>query len=190
MTEEQGMLSHSAGLLRKIGTQKTTLDYRHRQSVFEHGDAADALFYIDRGNVKLTVVSQTGKKAIIAILRRGEFFGESCLVKNTLRTSTATAIHPSTISRVKESTFTRLIRNDKAFSTQFVSYLVTRVGLIEADYADQVLNPSEKRLARILWSLAKGGPDGKAVLGLKVSQSTLAEMIGTTRSRVSYFMNR
>jgi len=90
MTEEQGMLSHSAGLLRKIGAQKTTLDYRHRQSVFEHGDAADALFYIDRGNVKLTVVSQTGKKAIIAILRRGEFFGESCLVKNTLRTSTAT----------------------------------------------------------------------------------------------------
>ena len=184
------MLSHSVGLLRKIGEQKTTRDYRHRQSVFEHGDAADALFYIDHGNVKLSVVSQTGKKAIISILRRGEFFGESCLVKNTLRTSTATAIHPSTISRVKDSTFARLIRRDKAFSSLFVSYLVSRVGVIEADYADQVLNPSEKRLARILWSLASDGPDGKAALGLKVSQSTLAEMIGTTRSRVSYFMNR
>ncbi len=190
MSSTQGLILHSAGLLRRIGGQKISQDYRNKESVFEQGDAADAMFYIEDGNVKLTVVSQAGKKAIIAILRRGDFFGEGCLVKDTFRTSSAAALHPATISRVKRATFSRLIRQDAAFSNLFVSYLVSRVGRIEEDYADQVLNPSEKRLARILWSLTTDRSGAAREHALKVSQGTLAEMIGTTRSRVSFFMNR
>ncbi len=178
----------STGMLRVIGTQKTTQDYRNKQSIFAQGDAADAMLYIERGDVKLTVASNAGKKAIIAILRRGDFFGEGCLVKDALRTSSATALHATTIARVKNTTFAKFIRKDAAFSNLFVSYLVSRVGRIEEDYADQVLNRSEMRLARILWSLTHERPASDR--SIKISQSTLAEMIGTTRSRVSFFMNR
>jgi len=180
----------SAGIVKKIGNRKTTEDYRNKQNIFEQGDIADAMFYIEHGNVKLTVVSQSGKKAVIAILRRGDFFGEGCLVKGTRRISNAAALHPSTISRVKRTTFAQLIREDVSFSNLFVSYLVSRVSRIEEDYADQVLNPSEKRLARMLWSLTMDRAGVSRDHPLKISQNTLAEMIGTTRSRVSFFMNR
>jgi CRP/FNR family transcriptional regulator, cyclic AMP receptor protein len=190
MLSKRAQMLDSAGLVKKIGDRKTVEDYRNKQSIFEQGDAADAMFYIEHGNVKLTVVSQSGKKAVIAILRRGEFFGEGCLVTGTRRISNAAALHPSTISRVKRSTFASLIREDAAFSNLFVSYLVSRVNRIEEDYADQVLNPSEKRLARMLWSLTMDRAGVSRDHPLKVSQSTLAEMIGTTRSRVSFFMNR
>lgn len=190
MLSTRAQLSDSAGMVKRIGSNKTIEDYRNRQSIFAQGDAADAVFYIDYGNVKLTVVSQTGKKAVIAILGRGDFFGEGCLVKGTLRVSSAASLHPSTVSRVKRTTFARLIRQDAAFSNHFVSYLVSRVGRIEEDYADQVLNLSEKRLGRILWSLTTDRDGAQRKDRLKVSQATLAEMIGTTRSRVSYFMNR
>ncbi len=190
MPSTRAQISRSAGLAKTIGDQKTITDYRNKQIIFAQGDAADAMFYIEHGNVKLTVVSESGKKAVIAILRRGDFFGEGCLVKGTLRISNAAALHPSTISRVKRSTFARLVREDAAFSNLFVSYLVSRVGRIEEDYADQVLNPSEKRLARMLWSLTMDRAGAIRDHPLKISQSTLAEMIGTTRSRVSFFMNR
>jgi CRP-like cAMP-binding protein len=176
--------------MKRIGNQKTVQEYRNKESVFAQGDIADAMFYIEHGNVKLTVISQSGKKAVIAILRRGDFFGEGCLVKDTRRISSAAALHPSGIARVRRATFARLIREDAAFSNLFVSYLVSRVGRIEEDYADQVLNPSEKRLARMLWSLTMDRSGATRDHPLKVSQSTLAEMIGTTRSRVSFFMNR
>ena len=190
MLSTRAQMSDSARLVKRIGDDKTIGQYRNRQSIFTQGETADAMFYIEHGNVKLTVTSQAGKKAVIAILGRGDFFGEGCLVKDTLRTSSAASLHPSAVSRVTRSTFARLIRQDAAFSNLFVSYLVSRVGRIEEDYADQVLNPSEKRLARILWSLTTGRAGATHKDPPKVSQSTLAEMIGTTRSRVSFFMNR
>ena len=190
MPSKLALLSSSAGLVKRIGSQKTVQDYRNKESIFAQGDAADAVFYIEHGNVKLTVVSLSGKKAVVAILRPGDFFGEGCLAKDTVRMSSAAALHPSTISRMKRATFARLIRQDSAFSNLFVAYLVSRVRRIEEDYADQVLNPSEKRLARMLWSLTMDRAGATRSHPLKVSQSTLAEMIGTTRSRVSFFMNR
>ena len=190
MSSKQTVMSNSAGLVKRIGSQKTVQDYRNKESIFAQGDAADAVFYIEHGNVKLTVVSQSGKKAAIAILRRGDFFGEGCLAKDAVRMSSAAALHPSTISRVKRGTFARLVRQDAAFSNLLVAYLVSRVRRIEEDYVDQVLNSSEKRLARMLWTLTMDRAGAPRDLPLKVSQSTLAEMIGTTRSRVSFFMNR
>lgn len=189
MGSVRNQLSDSAILLRRIGIRKSTFDYRNKESIFAQGDAADSLFCIEHGNVKLTVKSRSGKKVVLGILRSGDFFGEGCLLQGNLRTSTATSLHVSAIASVKRATFARLIREDSAFSNHFVAYMVSRVGRIEEDYADQVLNPSEKRLARILWSLT-GGAGRNLDAPLKVSQGTLAEMIGTTRSRVSYFMNR
>jgi CRP/FNR family cyclic AMP-dependent transcriptional regulator len=190
MSSKQTLISNSAGLVKRIGSQKTVQDYRNKESIFAQGDVADAVFYIEHGNVKLTVVSQSGKKAAIAILRRGDFFGEGCLTKDTVRMSSAAALHPSTISRVKRGTFARLVRQDAAFSNLLVAYLVSRVRGMEEDYVDQVLSSSEKRLARTLWSLTMDRAGAIRDHPLKVSQSTLAEMVGTTRSRVSFFMNR
>ncbi|HWR14788.1 MAG TPA: Crp/Fnr family transcriptional regulator [Terriglobales bacterium] len=178
-------------LFKRVKTQATTQDYRNRQSIFSQGDKADAMYYVRSGNVKLTVESKHGKKAVIAILRHGDFFGESCLAKDSLRVSTATAIHTSTISRVKRAAMVRTIHQEPAFAKLFISYLLSRIGRIEEEFVDQIFNSSEKRLARILLMLAGFGlqSNPEPVL-LKVSQETLAEMVGTTRSRVSYFMNR
>jgi CRP/FNR family cyclic AMP-dependent transcriptional regulator len=188
----QGTPSFNSGeLLRSVGNQKTTQEYRNKQSIFSQGDAADAMFYVEKGHVKLTVISKLGKKAVIAILRHGDLFGEGCLARQSLRTSNATAIQLSTIVRVKRATVARIIHQEPAFAKLFISHLLSRMVRIEEDFTDQVFNPSERRLARILLSLTSLGPGSKPdPFGLKVSQSTLAEMIGTTRSRVSYFMNR
>ena len=173
---------------RVADTPTATLDYRNREAIFAQGDKADAMFYIQNGNVKLTVASKSGKKAVIAVLRRGDFFGEGCLARQALRISTATAIQPSTIARVKRTTIVRLIHQDSAFAKLFISYLL---GRIEEEFVDQIFSSSEKRLARILLLLASFGLQAKPEPAtLKVSQETLAEMVGTTRSRVSYFMNR
>jgi CRP-like cAMP-binding protein len=148
------------------------------------------MFYIESGNVKQTVMSKGGKKAVISLLGQGDLFGEGCLAKD-VRLSTATAIHQSTISQVSKSTLSRLIREDPAFAKVFISHLQSRIGRIEEDFVDQLLNSSEKRLARTLLLLAsfdKSSKTGTATV--MVSQGTLAEMIGTTRSRVSFFMNR
>jgi CRP/FNR family transcriptional regulator, cyclic AMP receptor protein len=149
------------------------------------------MFYIQNGNVKLTVASKSGKRAVIAILRTGEFFGEGCLARQSLRMSTATAIDSSTVARVKRATIVRIIHEDPAFAKVFISFLLYRIGRFQEEFVDQIFSSSEKRLARILLLLAGSGLQSKtAPAHVKVSQETLAEMVGTTRSRVSYFMNR
>lgn len=166
-------------------------DYAHNQPVFEQGDKANAMFYIQTGNVKLTVESQNGKKAVLAILRKGDFFGESCLGKPSLRMFSATAIQSSTIGRVSQTTIARIVRQEPAFANVLIAYLVTRIGRVEEDLVDQIFSPSEKRLARLLLFLADFGAHSvPEPVHIRVTQETLAEMIGTTRSRVSYFMNR
>ncbi len=175
----------------RIGTRKTGRKYGTNDAIFAQGDAADSMFYIESGNVKLTVRSKRGKKAVLAILRKGDFFGEGCLATPAVRMTTATAIHPATISRVNKLTLVSLIHEDPAFAKLFISHLLSRIGRIEEDFVDQLFNSSEKRLARTLWLLASFGKSSRTEPAvLKVSQGTLAEMIGTTRSRVSFFMNR
>jgi CRP/FNR family transcriptional regulator, cyclic AMP receptor protein len=181
----------SLDLFNRVDTQTTTRDYRKSQAIFAQGDKADAMFYIRRGTVKLTVVSKSGKKAVIAILRHGDFFGEGCLARQSLWTSTATAIQTSTIARVKRAAIVRILRQEPTFAKRFISYLLFRMERIEEEFVDQIFSSSEKRLARILLLLAGFGLQAKPKLArVKVSQETLAEMVGTTRSKVSYFMNR
>jgi len=177
--------------LTRIENEKTTREYRNKQVVFSQGDAADAVFFIQSGRVKLTVVSTRGKEAVIGVLERGSFFGEGCLAGQPLRMSTASAIQPSSIVRVGRGTMVRLLHREAEFAEVFTAYLLSRNVRIEEDLVDQLFNSSEKRLARILLLLAQFGkePRPESVIP-KVSQETLAAMIGTTRSRVSYFMNR
>jgi CRP/FNR family transcriptional regulator, cyclic AMP receptor protein len=182
---------NSRDLLKKIGKQKTSRDYRSKETIFSQGDASDAMFYIQDGNVKLTVTSRGGKRAVLAILRQGDFFGERCLVSRSLRTFTATAIQQSTVARVKRSTMVRIIQQEPGFAQLVISYLLSRILRVEEDFVDQIFHPSEKRLARILLLLARFGRNSESKSEvLKVSQQTLAEMVGTTRSRISFFMNR
>ena len=191
MAAKPRQLFNSGEFIRKIGAQKTTQDYGNKQAIFSQGDAADALFYIQNGNVKLTVISRRGKKAVVGILRAGDFFGEGCLAPSSLRTSTATSIQRSTISRVKNAALTRIIHREPAVSRLFIDYLLSRVVRIEEDFVDQLFNFSERRLARVLLLLAHFGQQSKPESAtVKVNQGTLAEMVGTTRSRVSHFMNR
>jgi CRP/FNR family transcriptional regulator, cyclic AMP receptor protein len=177
--------------LTRIEDGKTTREYRNDQIVFSQGDEADAVFYIQNGKVKLTVVSTRGKEAVIGVLERGSFFGEGCLAAQPLRMSTASAIQPSTIIRVGRSTMVRVLHQEPEFAELFTAYLLSRNVRIEEDLVDQLFNSSEKRLARILLLLAHFGkePRPESVIP-KVSQETLAAMVGTTRSRVSFFMNR
>lgn len=181
----------SPALFKRIAQQTTTRDYKHNEVVFEQAAKADAMFYLQSGNVKLMVESKTGKKAVLAILRRGDLFGEGCLGRKSLRTFSATAIQPCTLARMKRSTIVRIIQQEPAFAKLFIAYLVARIGRIEEDVVDQIFSSSEKRLARLLLLLANFGsrsePDPVLI---KISQETLAEMVGTTRSRVSHFMNR
>ena len=179
-------------LFRSVDTQAATQDYQNRQVIFAQGDKADAMFYIRDGSVKLTVMSKDGKKAVIAILGQGDFFGEGCLVRRSLRMSTATAIQSSTVARVKKAPLARVIRQEPAFANVFIAYLLSRIGRVEEKLVDQISSSSERRLAKILLLLAGVGLQSKPAepVLLKVSQETLAEMVGTTRSRVSYFMNR
>ena len=182
---------NSRNFLRRVGTQKTTREYQDRQAIYSQGDAADAMFHIQNGHVKLVVASPRGKQAVIAILGPGDVFGEGCLVNQSLRKSTATAIQASTISRVKKGILVRLIHQDPAFAKLFISYLVSRMVRVEEDFVDRLFNFSEKRLARILLlltSLGKENGDGTPLL--KINQAHLAQMVGTTRSRVSHFMNK
>ncbi len=176
---------------RVADTQMITRDYQNKETIFTQGDKADAMFYIQNGSVKLTIVSRRGKKAVIAVLRPGDCFGEGCLATQTRRSSTATAIRPSTIARMKRATIVSSIHEDPAFAKLFVYYLLGRINRIEVEFVDQIFSSSEKRLARILLMLAGFGLDSKPDPAiLNVSQETLAEMVGTTRSRISHFMNR
>jgi CRP/FNR family transcriptional regulator, cyclic AMP receptor protein len=178
-------------LLARIATGKSSEDYEANQCVFAQGDAADAVFYVQSGRVKLTVVSARGKEAVVGILGRGSFFGEGCLAGQAVRMSTASALQSSTIVRVSRKMMVALFHREPEFAELFIAYLVSRNVRIEADLVDQLFNSSEKRLARLLLLLAPLGKASKtgAVIP-KVTQETLASMVGTTRARVSHFMNR
>ena len=170
---------------RKIST------FTKKQAVFVQGDSSDAVFYIQKGKVRLTVVSKTGKEATIGILNEGDFFGEGCLTGQLLRLCSATAMTDCSVMRIEKKSMMEVLHRESAFSEMFVAYLLGRNIRYEEDLVDQLFNSSEKRLARILLLLAQFGKDGKPEVAIpKISQETLAEMIGTTRSRVSFFMNR
>lgn len=177
--------------LSKIGKGKTLVRYRTKQLIFAQGDAAAAVYYIQKGQVKLSVVSKQGKEAVIAIIGAGDFFGEGCLAGQPLRMATATAIVDCSIVKIEKQTIISVLHDEPAFSTMFITHLLSRNIRIEEDLIDQLFNSSEKRLARILLLLANFGKEGKPEKVIpKISQEVLAEMIGTTRSRVSYFMNK
>jgi len=185
------LASDPTAFLTGIEDGKTTREYRSKQVVFAQGDAADAVYYIQSGKVQLTVVSTRGKEAVIGVLERGSFFGEGCLAAQPFRMSTASATQPSTILRVGRSTMVGLLHREPEFAELFTAYLLSRNVRIEEDLVDQLFNSSEKRLARALLLLAHFGEESRPESVIpKVSQETLAAMVGTTRSRVSYFMNR
>ena len=177
--------------LAKINGGKTFHSYRRRQAIFAQGDAADAVFYIEEGKVKLTVISHTGKEAVVAILNHGSFFGEGCLAGQPLRMSSASCLGKASVIRIEKKTMIRLLHEDAEFSEKFTAYLLARNIRAEEDLVDQLFNSAEKRLARSLLLLAHFGKEGKTeVIVPKISHSTLAEIVGTTRPRVSFFMNK
>jgi CRP/FNR family cyclic AMP-dependent transcriptional regulator len=177
--------------LAEVGEGRTMSQYRKDQIVFSQGDPADAVFYIQKGKVKVTVVSDQGKEAVVAILGAGEFCGEGCLAGQARRIATVRAMAECTIMRLQKTGIVRVLHDEPAFSEMFMSHLLARTIRVEEDLVDQLFNSSEKRLARLLLLLANFGKEGRPEpLIAKISQETLAEMIGTTRSRVSFFMNK
>jgi CRP-like cAMP-binding protein len=178
-------------LLTRIVTGKSAREYPADDSIFSQGDPADAVFYIQTGKVKLTVVSTSGKEAVIAYLPEKSFFGEGSIAGQQLRISTASALQPSTIVRIEKAVMLGLLQREPGFSEQFLAHMLSRNIRMEADLVDHLFNSGEKRLARLLLMMANFGQDSKPTPVIeKISQETLAEMIGTTRSRVSFFLNR
>ncbi len=170
---------------------RTISKHRKREIIFSQGDAADAVFYIKKGKVKVTVISKQGKEAVIAILGLDEFVGEGCLIGQPKRLATASAMSDCVTMRVDKTEIQRVLRDEPIFSQMFVTHILARVSRVEEDLVDQLFNSTEKRLARLLLLLANFGKEGRPEpLMAKISQETLAEMIGTTRSRVSHFMNK
>jgi CRP-like cAMP-binding protein len=177
--------------LATVNGGRTISTYRKDETVFAQGDAADSVFYIQKGKVKVTVLSEQGKEAVVAMLGPDEFCGEGCLAGQPRRMATATAMTDCEIMRLEKRAIIRALQDEPAFSEFFVEHLLARTIRIEADLVDQLFNSSEKRLARALLLLANFGKEGRPEpIIAKVSQETLAEMIGTTRSRVSFFMNK
>jgi CRP/FNR family cyclic AMP-dependent transcriptional regulator len=177
--------------LATIGEGRKNLAVSKKQGIFAQGDAADAVFYIQKGRVKLTVVSKIGREATIGILGEGNFFGEGALAGQALRMGSASAMTDCEIQRIEKKAMVAALHREHAFSDMFVAYLLARNIRYEEDLVDQLFNSSEKRLARVLLLLAHFGKEGVPELVVpKISQETLAEMVGTTRSRVSFFMNR
>jgi CRP-like cAMP-binding protein len=178
-------------LLARVDGGKTVASYRRKEVVFAQGDPADLVYYLQKGRVKLTVVSKQGKEAVVGLVNPDMFFGEGCLAGQQLRMSTATATEEATILGIRKKDMMRLLRTDAKFSELFMTYLLSRNIRFEEDLVDQLFNSSEKRLARILLLLAHFGKEGKQEPVVpKISQEILAGMIGTTRSRVSHFMNK
>jgi CRP/FNR family cyclic AMP-dependent transcriptional regulator len=177
--------------LAKVGTGKAILEFHQNQNVFEQGDVADTIFYIQKGKVKVTVLSELGREAVVGILEPGQFFGESCMNGHKLRMSTTTAMEDCVITSITRTAMLAALHDEPAFSELFMKYLLTRNSRIEEDLIDQLFNSSEKRLARMLLLLANFGKQGSPQpISPNISQETLAEMIGTTRSRVSFFLNK
>jgi len=182
---------HPKTFLATIGDGRKTLEFAKKQTVFAQGDPADAVFYLQTGKVRLTVVSKNGKEATIGILSDGSFFGEGSLAGQSLRMGTATAMTDCAVLRIEKKAMVDTLHREHTLSDLFVAYLLTRNIRYEEDLIDQLFNSSEKRLARVLLMLAHFGKEAipESVIP-KLSQETLAEMVGTTRSRVSFFMNR
>jgi CRP/FNR family transcriptional regulator, cyclic AMP receptor protein len=177
--------------LAKVGEGRSIVRHRKGEMVFSQGDPADAVFYIQKGKAKVSVVSEHGKEAVVAILGANDFFGEACLAGQARRVAAVSAMTDAVIVRLEKEAIVRVIHEEPIFSEMFIAHLLARTIRVEADLVDQLFNSSEKRLARLLLLLANFGKEGKPEPVIaKISQETLAEMIGTTRSRVSFFMNK
>jgi len=182
---------NAQAFLDSAGVAKTVADYRRGETIFTQGDTCEHVMYIQAGGVKLSVLAKTGREAVVAMLGPGEFFGEGCLAGQPLRMGSATAITPSTILLVDKEAMVQLLHKQHAMSDRFISHMLARNIRIEEDLIDQLFNSSEKRLARALLLLARYGKQDKpARVVPQISQETLAEMIGTTRSRVNFFLNK
>lgn len=191
MSKAARKLFDPKGFLATVGPGKRNLKFRTGQSVFAQGDVADKVFYIQKGRVKLIVVSKEGKEAVVAILGAGQFFGEGCLNGQSFRIATKKAMEASEITAITKKSMVAALQREPKFSQLFMAYLLTRNNRIEEDLIDQLFNSSERRLARLLLLLANfGKEESPQPIDAKISQETLAEMIGTTRSRVSFFMNK
>ncbi len=191
MTNKKSQPVDWEALLGGIAGGKTVLEYGANRTVFSQGQPADSVFYLRRGKVKLAVTSQQGKEAIVAILGAGEFFGEGCLAGQSLRIATATAMTDCTLARIEKTQMARMLHEQHEISELFVTHLLSRNIRFEGDLVDQLFNSSEKRLARILLLLANFGKESRAETILpSINQENLAQMVGTTRSRVSHFMNK
>ena len=181
----------SQTFLSTIDGGRTIAAFSRKQTIFAQGDSSDAVFYIQKGKVRLTVLSPAGKEATIGILNGGDFFGEGCLAGQSLRMCSATAVTDCSVMRIDKKYTMEVLHREHAFSDMFVAYLLTRNIRYEEDLVDHLFNSSEKRLARILLLLAHFGKEGKPEVAIpKISQETLAEMVGTTRGRVNFFMNK
>ena len=177
--------------LAKVGAGKTVTKYRKNQVVYAQGDVAEKIFFIQKGGIKVTVVSDQGKEAVVGILEPGQFFGEGCLNGHPLRMGTTKATKESTVTSITKAAMIAAIHKEPSFAELFMAYLLKRNSRIEEDLVDQLFNSSEKRLARLLLLLANFGKDGSPQpIDAKMTQETLADMIGTPRSRVSFFMNK
>jgi CRP/FNR family cyclic AMP-dependent transcriptional regulator len=177
--------------LAKVGEGKTIVEYLKDQVVFAQGDVADTIYYIQEGRLKVVVISEQGKEAVVGILEPGQFFGEGCMNGHALRIATTTAMEACLVTVITKTAMLAAIHSEPKFSEMFMAYLLTRNSRIEEDLIDQLFNSSEKRLARLLLLLANFGKEGSPQpISPNISQETLAEMIGTTRSRVSFFMNK
>ena len=191
MTIKRRALFDPKSFLAKVGEGRSIDTYHKDQIVFSQGDPADAVFYIQKGKVKVTVVSEQGKEAVVAILGTNDFLGEGCLAGQAQRIATVAAMTESVIVLLEKAAIVRVIHQEPAFAELFIAHLLGRTIRVEADLVDQLFNSSEKRLARLLLLLANFGKEDKPEpIIAKISQETLAEMIGTTRSRVSFFMNK
>jgi CRP/FNR family cyclic AMP-dependent transcriptional regulator len=174
-----------------VGNGKTVLDFKKDQIVFAQGETADTVFYIQKGRVKVVVTSEQGKEAVVGMFGVGQFFGEGCMNGHSVRIATTSAMEDSLITAITKKAMIATLHDQPNFSEMFVAYLLTRNSRIEEDLIDQLFNSGEKRLARLLLLLANFGKEGSPQpISPNISQETLAEMIGTTRSRVSFFMNR
>jgi CRP/FNR family transcriptional regulator, cyclic AMP receptor protein len=191
MSKSEKSLFDPRSFLAKVGEGKVILKFKKNQIVFAQGDVANTVFYIQKGRIKVLVVSEQGKEAVVGILEPGQFFGEGCLNGHPLRISTTTAMEECLVTSIEKNAMLAELQREPKFSQLFMAYLLSRNSRIEEDLIDQLFNSSEKRLARLLLLLANFGKDGTPQpIAAHVSQEMLAEMVGTTRSRVSFFMNK
>ena len=188
---KNGKLFDPAAFFETTAKGRTISTHRNKEIIFSQGDASDAVFYIKKGNVKVCVISNDGKEAVVAILGTDEFLGEGCLIGQPKRLATAMAMTDCVTMRVEKTEIMRVLEDEPAFSKMFLSHVLARSARVEEDLVDQLFNSTEKRLARVLLLMANFGKEGRPEpIKAKISQETLAEMIGTTRSRVSHFMNK